>query len=38
MRYEYDYDFDDRDELLGHHAAGAAEAAAENALDDEWEE
>jgi hypothetical protein len=34
MRYE-DYDHDDRDELSGHHAAGAAEAAWEDAMDDE---
>ena len=27
MGYDYDYDFDGRDELRGHHAAGAAEAA-----------
>jgi hypothetical protein len=29
-----DYDWDDRDELSGHHAAGAAEARAE----EEWDE
>ena len=33
MGYDYDMDWDDRDELSGHHAAGAAEAAAEDALD-----
>ena len=32
-----DYDWDDRDELSGHHAAGAAEARAEEAWEDEDE-
>jgi len=34
MRYE---DYDDRDELSGHHAAGAAEARAEEKLGDDEE-
>lgn len=34
MGYEYD-DWDARDELSGHHAAGAAEAAWEDEDDDE---
>jgi hypothetical protein len=33
MRYE-DSDWDDRDDLSGHHASGAAEARAE----EEWDE
>ena len=37
MRNE-DYDYDHRDDLQGHHAAGAAEAAWENAMDDEDED
>jgi YD repeat-containing protein len=36
MGREYDWDYDERDDLQGHHAAGAAEAAAEEAW--EWEE
>ena len=36
-KMEYDYDWDDRDNLRGHHAAGAAEAAAEDAWEDEEE-
>jgi hypothetical protein len=37
MGYDYDYDFDGRDELRGHHAAGAAEAAWENEDEEESE-
>jgi hypothetical protein len=36
MRYE-DYDYDDRDDLSGHHAAGAAEARAEEQLGEDEE-
>ena len=37
MRNE-DYDYDHRDDLQGHHAAGAAEAAWENAMDEDEDE
>jgi hypothetical protein len=34
MKEVEDYDWDDRDDLSGHHAAGACEARAE----EEWDE